>query len=82
MDPPVVAKRRQTQPQPQLLMRVVPLSTMANGESKNEVGEHITSVCRKDEAVSELLYLSSTLKELGKKEEEEGEGEERGKHVH
>lgn len=65
-------------------MRVVPLSTMANGESKNEVGEQITSVCRKDEAVSELLYPSSTLKELGKKEEEEGEGEgeERGKHVH
>lgn len=26
---------------------------MANGESKNEVGEHITSVCRKDEAVDE-----------------------------
>lgn len=46
MDPPLVAKRRQTQPQPQLLMRVVPFSTMANGESKNEVGEYTTHTTR------------------------------------
>lgn len=46
MDPPLVAKRRQTQPQPQLLMRVVPFSTMANGGSKNEVGEYTTQTTR------------------------------------
>lgn len=91
MDPPLVAKRRQTQPQPQLLMRVVPLSTMANGESKDEAGEHITSVCRKDEAVEEevgiyeinqfcCFYMHPPLsRNWGEKEEEEEEG---GKHVH
>lgn len=38
-------------------MRVVPLSTMANGGSKDEAGEHITSVCRKDEAVEEEVGI-------------------------
>lgn len=57
MDPPLVPKRRQTQPQPQLLMRVVPFSTTANGESKDEAGEHITSVCRKDGAVEEEVGI-------------------------
>lgn len=64
---------------------------MANGESKNEAGEHITSVCRKDEAEEEEVdiyeisqfcwfYIYPPLsRNWGKKEEEEEEG---GKHVH
>lgn len=40
-------RKAQTNPtQPQLLMRVLPLSTMANGESKNEVGEYTTHTTR------------------------------------
>lgn len=95
MDPPLVGKRRQTQPQPQLLMRVVPFSTMANGGSKNEVGEHITSVCRKDEAEEEevgiyeinqfcCFYIHPPLSRNWERkgEGEERKGKERGKHVH
>lgn len=93
MDPPLVAKRRQTQPQPQLLMRVVPFSTMANGESKNEAGEHITSVCRNDEAVDEevgiyeinqfcCFCIHPPLSRNWERKEEEEEEEEGGKHVH
>lgn len=71
-------------------MRVVPLSTMANGGSKNEVGEHITSVCRKDEAeekevgIYEINQFSCFYihPPLSRNWERKGEEEERGKHVH
>lgn len=88
-------KAQANQRQPQLLMRVVPLSTMTNGESKNEVGEHITSVCRKDEAVEEevgiyeinqfcCFYIHPPLSRNWERKEEGEERRGRGerKHVH
>lgn len=69
-------------------MRVVPFSTMANGESKNEAGEHITSVCRKDEAEEEevdiyeinqfcCFYIYPPLSRNWEKRKRERRGEER-----